>query len=220
MALALFSGLWLCGQTPVKDKADDYPAHAALGAASIGAEYLVHSIPAHNQTLITRDYLVVEVAVFPGRGEPVQVGNSTFRLRVNGKKQVLYLESTGFVAASMTYPDWEQRPNAQVSAGVGDAGVVLGRPPVVGRFPDDPRPGHSRLPRPPQAPAPDDRRGVDQEEPASPADVVAQTALPEGATAKPVSGYIYFRYEGKVKSIKSVELIFAGRSGSVTLKLM
>ena len=219
LALALLSGV-LYGQTTAKDKPADYPVHAALGTVSIGAEYLVHSIPAHNHTFFTSDYLVVEVAVYPGSGETVQIGSTTLALRLNGRKQLMYPESPGFVASSMKYPDWQTHPRAEVQAGVGDAGVTIGRPPVVGRFPDDPTPSRSRLPRSPKAPEPDDRLGIESEEPVSIDDAVAHAALPEGAISKPVSGYLYFHYKGKPKSVKSVELVYEAKAGSVTLKLL
>ena len=220
LAIAVISCGWLCAQTTTKDTPADYPAHATLGATSVGAEYLVHSIPAGNQTLLTPEYLVFEVAVFPPHGSAVEIAGGTFTLRLNGKKQVLYPVSPGFVAASLKYPDWEIRPNAQVTAGMGDAGVVIGRPPVVGRFPDDPRPGQSRLPRAPKAPVPDDQRGVEHEAPESIDQIIARTALPEGPAAKPVSGYLYFAHKGKAKTVKSLELIYQDKADIVTLKLL
>jgi hypothetical protein len=218
-ALALFFAGWLCGETPIKDKAADYPVHATVGTTAIGAEYLVHSIPAGNQTLLAPDYLVVEVAVFPGR-EPAEIGAATFTLRLNGKKPALYAVSTGFVAASLKYPDWEQHPTAEVAAGVGDAGVTLGRPPAVGRFPGDPTPSQNRLPRAPRAPDTGQQNGIEREQPERAEEVLTRTALPDGPVTKPVSGFLYFPYKGKAKSIKSVELIYADQAGAVTLKLM
>src|SRR5690242_13040040 len=110
VAIALVACGWLSGQTTVKDKPVDYPAHATLGATSIGAEYLVHSIPAGNQTLLAPEYLVFEVAVFPPRDRAVEIASGTFTLRLNGKKQVLYPVAPGFVAGSLKYPDWEIHP--------------------------------------------------------------------------------------------------------------
>jgi len=216
--LALVSASWLWGETEPKDKASDYPADAAAGNVSIGAECLVHSIPAGNQTLVAPDYLVVEVALFPGKEEPVEIRGNSFMLRVNGKKLTLSSDAPGFVAASLKYPDWQMHPRTEASASVGDAGVALGRPPAVGRFPGDPT--TSRLPRPPQAPPPDDRRGIEQEEPERAEDVIARTALPDGVVWKPVSGFVYFPYKGKAKALKSVELIYEGKAGNATLKLM
>jgi hypothetical protein len=222
-ARAAVAMLFLCGafgQTTPRDKVADYPAHAMDGRTGVAAEYLVHSIPAGMQTFIASDYLVVEVAVFPVPGEPIEISTSTFTLRLNGKKEAISPEGPGFVAASVKYPEWEQRKNVEVQGGIGDTGVVLGRPPVVGRFPGDPTPQQSRLPRGPTAPPPDDRNGIEKEDPARAEDVIAQKALPEGRAEKPLSGYLYFRYRGKTKSIKSLELVYAGKSGPVTLKLL
>lgn len=220
VAIAIFSICCAFSQTTPKEKAADYPVHGTDGRTAVAAEYLVHSIPAGTQTFIASDYLVVEVAVFPTLGEPVEISTGTFSLRLNGRKEVISCEGPGFVAASVKYPNWEQRKNVEVQGGIGDAGVVLGRPPAVGRFPGDPTPQQSRLPRSPRAPAPDDRNGIESEEPARAEEVIAQRALPEGPAEKPVSGYIYFRYRGKTKSIKSLELIYNGKSGPVTLKLL
>jgi hypothetical protein len=214
---ALVSAVCLFGQTEHKDKATDYPAYMTAGSTAIGAEYLVHSIPAGNQTFVAQDYLVVEVAVFPPRGESVAIGGDTFALRINGKKFTLIPDSPGMVAASIKYPDWELRRRAEASASAGNAGVVLGQPPAVGRFPDDPT---TRRPRAPRAPDIDQQNGVEREEPESAEGVIAKTALPEGPAPKPVSGFLYFSYKGKIKSIKSLELIYQANGASAALKLL
>jgi hypothetical protein len=216
--VALVCASWLLGQTEHRDKATDYPAHIIAGNISIGAEYLVHSIPAGNQTLVAPDYLVVEVAVFPARGESVHIGGDMFALRINGKKFALTSDSPGMVAASIKDPDWEQRRTAVASAGAGNAGVILGQPPAVGRFPGDPT--ANRVPTTPRVPDIDEQNGVERERPETAEEVIATTALPEGSAAKPVSGFLFFSYKGKVKSIKSVELIYQANGASATLKLL
>jgi hypothetical protein len=220
LLLALLSVGCLSGQITIKEKATDYPVHEDVGTVSIGAEYLVHSIPAHSQTFFAADYLVVEVAVFPGRQEPVEIRTNTFTLRINGRKEIIFPDSPGFVAASLTYPDWEQHRRTEMQAGVGNAGVTIGRPPVVGRFPDDPTPRQSRLPPAPKAPTPEDQQGIEQDSPQSADETVAQVALPGGLATKPVAGYTFFHYRGKAKSIKSLDLVFESKQGSVTLKLL
>jgi hypothetical protein len=216
--VVLVGASWLGGQTEHKDKATDYPAHMVAGGTSIGAEYLVHSIPAGNQTFVAQDYLVVEVAVFPARGESVHIGGDTFTLRINGKKFAVTPDSPGMVAASIQYPDWEQRPTAVASAGAGNAGVILGQPPAVARFPGDPT--ANRVPSVPRVPDIDEQNGVERDKPETAETVIAKSALPEGPAAKPVSGFLFFRYKGKLKSIKSVELIYQANGGSAALKLL
>ncbi|SRR5579864_3039652 len=215
--LVLFSAARLFAQTEHKDKATDYPVHAVAGKVAIGADYLVHSIPAGDQTFLAKDFLVLEVAVFPAFAEPVTIAGRTFTLRLNGAKFPLAPVSPGFVVASLKYPDWEQHPSAEASAGVGNAGVILGRPPAVGRFPDDRTASH---PNPPRAPTTEEQNGVERTGPESAEEVINRTALPSGPTDHPASGFLYFPFKGKMKSLKSVELIYESEDGSVTLKLL
>jgi len=220
LCLAFFCAIRLTAETEHKDKAADCPFHGMAGNVGIGADYLVHSIPAGSQTFFARDYLVVEVAVFPAFAQPVTIDGNTFKLRLNGQKFPLSSVAPGFVAASLKYPDWEQHTNAEVSAGVGDTGVILGRPPLVGRFPGDPIPSQTRLPRSPRAPSADQLNGVEREAPESAEDAIARTSLVEGRAGHPVSGFLYFLYKGNVKSLKSVELIYQSKEGPVALKLL
>ncbi len=215
--LALLSAACLCGQTEHKHKATDYPVHAMAGQMAIGADYLVHSIPAGDQTFVAPDYLVVEVAVFPAPGQPVTIDGNSFALRLNGKKFTLPPDAPGFVAASLKYPDWEQHPTAVAPGGVGNAGVTVGLPPPVGRFPGDPTATQQPLPRPPTQ---EERNGIDRQQPKSAEEVIAGSALLEGKTDHPVSGFLYFHYRGKIKSLKSIELIYQGKEGPATLKLL
>lgn len=216
LSLALLSAFCLRGQTEHKDKATDYPVHAMAGKVAIGADYLIHSIPAGNQTFVAEDYLVVEVAVFPAPAQPVTIAGNTFALRLNGKKFPLPSEPPGFVAASLKYPDWEQHPTAVASGGVGNAGVTIGPPPVA-RFPGDPT---ANRPPVPQVPSPEEQNGVERSDPESAEQVIARTALLEGPAYHPVSGFLYFHYRGKIQSLKSIELIYQSNDGSVTLKLL
>ena len=204
------------GTTP-RPAPSEYPVHTALGRASLGAEYLVRSLPGQGQTFDVRDYLVLEVAVYPAQGESFMVSSGHFTLRVNGRKQTLYPQTPGMVAASLKYADWERRPTLQAGAGVGDTGVILGAPPPVERFPGDRRPTQNRLPKPPRAP--DTPGNVERREPASAEEVAVQTTLPEGETRGPVSGHLYYAFKGKTKSIKSLELLYRGPAGEAALKL-
>lgn len=87
------------------------------------------------------------------------------------------------------------------------------------RFPGDPRPGRTRLPAPSKAPPPDYGAGVDREEPLRADEAVAESALREGEASGPFSGYLYFPFKGKTKSIRSLELLYQGPAGSATLRL-
>jgi hypothetical protein len=188
---------------------------AAIPAfCGVTAEFQVRSVSAGGETFITPDYLVVEVTVTPPDRREIVVSHSQFTLRMNSKKQLLFPQAPAFVAASLRHPDWEMRPNVMAQAGP----VILGRPQVTERFPGDPVPAQGRLPRPPQAPAPEDRSGIEKER-KRPEEAVVEAALPEGPAALPVKGYLYFAHRGAIKKIKSLELIYRGPAGDMNIKL-
>jgi hypothetical protein len=185
------------------------------GDLGLGAEYLVHSFSAGRQTFVAPRYLVVEVAVLPAKGQAVELGAGQFLLRINGKpKDVLQSEAPAFVAASLKYPDWEGSRGLQTEVGLGP--VTIGRPPTVGRFPGDSREPQPRMPpgAPDQNPA-----GLEREENLTAPEAVVDAALPEGRATGPVSGHLYFPYRGKVKSLKSLELIFQLGGKQTVLRL-
>jgi hypothetical protein len=218
VALAQTDPRGLAG-TDTKPEPDDYPVHASAGKVSLGAEYMVRSVQRYNRTFFARGYLVIEVALYPSKGEALTVSSKHFTVRVNGKKRVLFPESAGFVVASMKYPDWERRPTVLAGGGLGNTGVIIGGPPVTERFPGDPRPPQTRLPRQPRAPEMEDRSGLEREASVSAEEVVVHGALPEGEISEPASGYLYFAYKKKTKSIRTLDLIYQGPAGTATLRL-
>jgi hypothetical protein len=48
---------------------------------------------------------------------------------------------------------------------------------------------------------------------------IQKAALPEGDRPLPQAGVIFFQYRGKLQSIYSLELIYAGPAGKATLDL-
>jgi hypothetical protein len=215
--LLISAGLVAQGTTP-KAKVEDYSVRGGAGKIALGAEYMVRSIQGGGTTLIAADYLVIEVAVYPPRFEPIPVSSGQFTLRINGRKQVLFNQSPGMVSASIKYADWERRPTLVGGVGGRDGGIIVGQPPTTGRFPGDPRPDQTRLPRPPKAPD-QNPSGVEPKEPIDADQLVAANALPEGEATGPVSGYVFFAYKGKTRKIKSLELLYKGPAGEATLKL-
>ncbi len=209
--------LLLAGTEP-KPIAAEYPAHGLAGGVGIGAEYLVRSFSGRSQTFFARDHLVVEVALYPAPNESLQVSSSQFTLRIN-KKELIAAQGAEFVAAGFKYPDWEIRPRLEGMAGAGNGGVIVGRPEPRERFPGDPTPGRTRLPPRPRAPDPD-HTGSETQPPARAEDVVIESALRDGEFSAPVSGYLYFPYKGKTKSIRAVELLYRGTSHTLTLRLL
>ncbi len=205
------------GTTP-KEKPSDYPVHAAVGRATIAAENMGHSIAAPGGMLFAGDYLVIEVAFYSDSKEPLALAAGQFKLRLNGRKTLIFPQSAGMVAASIKYPDWEQRPNLTVAGSAGNAGVIVGQPRATERFPGDRRAPENRLPQPPRAPD-QDHTGLDKAPAPSTGEIVQRAALPEGEVKLPAGGLLYFPYKGKLSTLKSVELIYEGPSGGATLRL-
>lgn len=220
LALVMAATVWAEGTNP-KDKPEDYRAMAKVDGRTIAADYLTRTffgdVEGKGQGFWAQDYLIVEVAIYSDSNDRQTIHAGSFTLRLNGKKDALLPQAPNFVAASLRYPDWRMRPTMEATAGVGDSGVILGRPPATGRFPGDQRPAEQRLPRRPEAPQ---AASPVESRPVQTADQAAlDRALPEGEKVLPLSGYLYFPYTGKVKKIKSVELLYQGSGGSATLKL-
>jgi len=206
--------LWCCagavfaqsGTVP-KPKPEDYEAHAQARSAALGAEFMVHSFSRGEESYIAEDYLVVEVALYPPKGQAVAVNPGNFSLRINGKKQVLLPLPPSMVAASLQHPEWRTSPTIEGGGGIGNTGVVLGGPPRNREpFPGSNPPGSGPV-NMPRSPVPDNRGGVEPQERVKPEDLLVQTALPAGSHRDPVSGFLYFPYTGKIKSIKTLELL-------------
>jgi hypothetical protein len=203
-----FAGLMFGQGTEPKHKPDDYEVHAQARSAAIGAEFMVHSFSRGEQSFLAKDYLVVEVAVFPPKGQTIAIENGNFSLRINGKKQMLTPQPPTMVAAALQHPEWEQprglRP--EIGGGVGNTGVMLGGPPRNQTpFPGSNPPG-SQLPQP--TPIPRDNPTGIQKEPVKADVLLIETALVEGQHHWAFSGFLYFPFRGKISSIKTLELLY------------
>jgi hypothetical protein len=174
---------------------------------TLTAEYLVHSLPAPEGTLVANDYLVVDVK-FAGPA-PLQTSAGQFLLRINART-VIEPDSAGDVSGSLKYPDWTQKPVVTGTAGP----VMIGSSPTVERFPGDPTVGHVPMPRAPEPDSP-----VEKAPAMSIDERVQKAAMVEGESKMPVSGLLYFPFQGKTKKIKSVELVYQGPAGRAEVKL-
>jgi hypothetical protein len=194
--------------TEPKSNPTGYEAHAQARSAAVGAEFLIHSFSGHDTsghevTYIAPDFLVVEVALYPPKGTGIDVQPLAFTLRLNGKK-MLSPASISLVASSLEHPEWRPGPRLEAGAGMGDGGVILGAP-----RPSSPIPGQPPPERPLPGPDEDPKAAGVSRTPRVPAgELLVQTALPEGKTSGPVSGYLYFPFRGKPGSLKAVELLF------------
>jgi hypothetical protein len=207
------AGAWAQGTTS-KANVSEYAAHGEMKDGSLGAEYLGHSILTAKSAILARDFLVVEAALYP-KDPRVKIRLENFRLRINGKKETILPQTLNLVIGSLKNPDWSGR-SLEVGAGLGNAGVTIGGPPPVDRFPGDPT--SRRAPAPPRAP--DDNNGVEKSAPEPIEEVIYHLALPEGDDVhSPASGYLFFPFQSKLKSIKTLELIYEGPLGTATLHL-
>ncbi len=163
------------------------------------AEFCGHSVPYAGTTYFTADHIVVEIEVLPDKSTPIRLTSGEFRLRINGKKDLLAPETPSMVAASLQYSDWSQRPRLVAQAGP----IIVGRPRQQPRFPGDTRPG-----QPPNRPV--DRQD-DHPATKTDAEAIVEAALPEGPTLGPTKGLVYFPYRGKLKSLKTIELLWGER---------
>lgn len=116
------------------------------------------------------------------------------------------------VAASLKYGDWEQRRGLQVEGGVGP--VVVGPRGPTRRFPGGPG-----SPDPPRRPVDPDKDKPDPQD--LEAEAVKEFALTEGETRQVVAGYLYYRWGGNLKKVKTLTLDFSGPGGpaSITISL-
>ncbi|HEY3444512.1 MAG TPA: hypothetical protein VGK29_27420 [Paludibaculum sp.] len=203
--------LW-AGTTPRALPAE-YPVQAVLPRATIAAEYGSRAISQPNDSYHVGNYLVVEVAIFPEKGLTMPVSAGEFRLRMNQSTRELSAQSPGLVAAAIRNPGWEQYRGVQASGGVGPGGVVVGGPPRVERFPGDPQGRRPTQPRAPEQNA--GRPGPTQ----SAAEAVEKYALEEGPASGARSGLLYFYWEGKVRNLKAIYLVYDGAAGRAVLKL-
>ncbi len=206
-AVLLIAVLPLYAQSgPPRAKASDYPAHVSLPGMEIGAEYLDHSIPSEKGFYIAKEYLVVDVGVFSSTREGIDIKSGQFSLRINDGKRVLVPVSPGTVAGALKYPDWENQRSASAQAGP----VIYGTPSAEGRFPGDPG-APPPIPRPVEDPL--DPSGIGKQIPTSIDESIAAVALSEGPSNRTAKGCLFFRFAGKMKSIRSLDLVYDGGEG-------
>jgi hypothetical protein len=207
LALSLLSTMLSAQEVlPARAAPSDYAAHAAIGGGqTIAAEFLSRTVPAPNAAFVLPHSVAVEVAFY---AREFTFHASRFSLRLNGKGAVL-AQTPGMVAAELKYPDWESQRQITATAGVGNAGVILGRN-TAGRFPGDRRP-----PVPP--PGTPVREEADTG--MAPWEWVTKLAWEEGPGKGPAGGLLYFPYKGSLAKLKTVELLYDGPEGLATFVL-
>jgi hypothetical protein len=196
--------------TEPKPKAEDYETHGRAGETEIGAEFMIHSFSGQGQMYVVKDYLVVEVALYPPKGNAVRSEGRAFLLRINGRKPIVEVPAS-LVASAIQHPDWQEAPHVEGGVGSGNTDVIFGRP----RPTQVPGGQPPRLPNPPRAPNPDPPGGIEREPRLTAQELIVRTAFPRGEFHGAISGFVYFPYRGKTGAIKSLELLY----GETALKL-
>jgi len=184
---------------PPRSAPSDYPAQAKLGTITLAAEFAGHGIPTPDGPLSTESYVVVEVAFFGPAGTRLPISFTDFSLRVNGKKNPTPGEPYEQVGTNAKDPEWAP-PEKPEKGGAG--GLVTGGGGGGG--------GNDTSKEPPRPPA-ELRRAWAQR--------VKKAALADGDRPLPQDGLLYFSYGGNAKSIRSLELIYAGAAGKAKLDL-
>jgi hypothetical protein len=175
----------------------EYQTQAAAGTVTIAAEFKGHSVPTMQGPLSTEDYVVVETALFGPPEARIKLSADDFSLRINGKKAPLPSLPYGLVVGNVKDPEWEPAVPVEKKSktglntgGKGDQG--------------DSTPAPVKIPIEVQ-------RAMAQR--------VQKASLPEGDRALPQAGLLFFQYRGKSQGIHSIELIYTGPAGKVTLPL-
>lgn len=218
-ALILFSALAFGADTglPPRPSSQDYPVHETAGTATIAAAIVPpDQVAKMFSSSISRQYVVVEVGIYPQDGNVFDVAAFDFSLKIGG--QISRADRARDVAP---WPEKPSQMGGRIPVNVTtEAGVIIqqGNDPVYGR-----RSGvgtyegvgvETRDPRDPRGPAPPSRSGPD---PAIVEEKVQDKALPDGTTRKAVAGYLYFPQYGKKRKSDPIELDYSKDDLSVKL---
>lgn len=194
-ALCTFASCVLAQGLPPRVAPTDYASQGKAGSITIAADFTGHSIPTPQGTFLSEDHVVVEAAFFGPADSKVKITVEDFSLRINGKKSPSPSQPFLLVAKSLKDPEWippepvEKKSKTSLGGGGGQDSG-----PVI----------------PPKMPI-ELRHAMDQK--------VQKATMPEGERATPVAGLLYFQYRGKTESIRSLELVYEGAAGKVTIPL-
>jgi hypothetical protein len=184
---------------PARATPADYQTQAKVGNFTLAAEFTGHGIPNALQPLHSEDHVAVEVALFGPADARLTIGPGDFSLRINGKKELLPSQPWGLVAKNVKDLEWvspdavpgESKSKGSVSGGAGGQGGST--PPPTPKVPIDTLRGWQFA--------------------------VRNAALAQGDRPLPQAGLVYFPHRGKVENIRSLELIYEGPAGTVSITL-
>jgi hypothetical protein len=188
--------------TAPRSSADKYHAHAEHLGVSIGAELLTRKeVSKEFAADMNHCCIVVQVAVYPRKDEPVNISRDDFKLTVEGTDTPVRSQSAGVISAKLEKADDSTSVTTSTDAGIGyETGgytdPVTGQP-VRGHTVTrsaDVGVGAGDPVRVPAAEAEFDRQRIERE--------LNEKGLPEAKIAMPVSGYLYFPLRKQKKNAK------------------
>ena len=226
MRQILYTGLFLAalvwggdGRTP-RSSSTDYPVHqdaktATIAAVRVAPEQLNKNFPAD----FSKKYVVVEVAIYPKAGA-VEIVGMDFVLRLaDGESH----PDTAEEVAGLWRPHTTAHPDVTSNTHVTtETGVIMasGTDPVTGRRAN----GVGTYERVSVSGGGDPNRPVQYPTGSSNGDAdrmqaqLEKWALPEGKSASPIAGYLYFPVSAK-RSKGALELQYTHDDSSANLKL-
>jgi hypothetical protein len=211
LATLAFSALSLRGQdtnnssaaqggTAPRSSADKYPAHAKQGDVSMGAQLLTRKqVSKEFAADVNHCCLVVEVAVYPRKDEPLNISRDDFKLTVEGTDTPVRPQSAGAISAKLEKADDSSGVTTSTGAGIDyESGSytdpVTGQPVREHTVTRSAQVGAGGGERVPAAVAERDRQVIESE--------LSEKGLPETKIALPVSGYLYFPLRKQKKNTK------------------
>lgn len=203
--------------TEPRAEASRYPASVQQGQLSIGAQLLSpDQIRRAFATELGRNFLVVEVALFPGTGGSIDVSRSAFAIRAAGSDSAsrpLNPQSVALTAQRRASEGRDVAIYPQVGVGYESGRTydpVTGQERRGGGVYTSAGVGVGVGPRE-SASTEKDREVMELE--------LTEKGLPEGSTKNPVSGYLYFPYsEKKKKDDYQLECTLGGAKLVLALK--
>jgi hypothetical protein len=181
---------------PPRTNAAEYQAAAKAGDVTIAADFEGHAAATDVSTYTLEDYVSVEVALYGPADARLKLSFEDFSLRVDGKKTTLPAQPYELIFKSLKDPEWvppapaEGKSKGGINSGGG--GEADSPPPVV------------HMP-------PAMQRAMEQN--------VQNAVLPEGERALPQAGLLFFKFGGKTKGIRSLELVYSGPAGKASVPL-
>ncbi|MGB6946455.1 MAG: hypothetical protein WBE37_28925 [Bryobacteraceae bacterium] len=198
---------------PPRAAGTDYPVHGQVNATTIAAEIVPpNQVSKMFSPAISKQYVVVEIAIYPEGGVPFDVEPTDFALRVG--------QRVGRADRPIDVAPWRERRDPARGLPVdvtAEGGVIYqhGDDPVYGRRQGVgtytgvgvSAPGQNAPPPPPD-PKVDPRVIYEKER---------RKALPEGQTKTAIAGYLYFPQYSKRRKADTIELKYAKDAAAVNL---